>query len=165
MKEQDVENVTQNNTKIREFVPEDIDKIYHLETLCHPEGKFRLEFYQIMEILQHPDVVAFVIEDDDKKIVGSFYLKLEKFLNQLWILGLNIDPGQRRKGQGRSAMATIFSIASHLNTTDIRAQIPLSSQEAIHFFSAFGFVEIKKLEDFFEPGNQGVEMSRRIQLT
>ncbi len=99
--------------QICEFSPDDLDILYRLESECN-DSDLKLEYYQLLKIVQHHDTVTYTVRNDKKEIIGSFYIKVEKFLNQLWILGINISEEYRRMGNGRLVMETINTIAKHL---------------------------------------------------
>lgn len=122
--------------------------------------------------------------DGDRLSPRSFRYFLTKSQAQIWVVGTPIDAyglllfhrgtslarvyslavaaSARGRGRGRLLMQTLERAAEAQGALFIRLEVADDNLPAIALYKAMGYVSIAKLHDYYEDGQDGVRMEKRL---
>ncbi len=77
------------------------------------------------------------------------------------ILSIAVSPEHRRRGTGALLMqAALYHLEGKVE--QVQLQVGFTNQEAIDFYRKFGFRETARLENYYQNGDDAIEMTLEV---
>jgi len=142
---------------IREFRPDDINKVIHIADTSLKE---RYED-QIFLSLYSASNTEFLVAVKDRAVVG-FICGIFPSKIKSRILMLAVHPLYRRKGIGSSLLNTFIEKCSQSKIKKISLEVRPTNHVALNFYKNKNFKPVEFLEDFYTNGEIGVKMVKYL---
>jgi ribosomal-protein-alanine N-acetyltransferase len=130
----------------------DLDSIMRIEQASFPDPYTRRLFSQFLR--WEPD--GFLVVKERGETIG--YAMASSKDGYGMILSIAVSPGHRRKGIGALLM---HAALEHLTgkVERVQLQVNATNEKAIGFYRRFGFRETGRLENYYQNGDDAVEMT------
>jgi ribosomal protein S18 acetylase RimI-like enzyme len=122
--------------------------------------------------LEHPGVLAYIDEDDQKNprgfILLGFYQPagIEAGTYMADLLAIAVDPAHQRKGVGRSLLryaVHLAELASRTNRVpEIRLTVADTNRVGRHLFTSSGFRVLDENHGSYDGGQRAIRMARPL---
>lgn len=141
---------------LRDVRPQqDLEAVFSLDQRCFEPG-IAYSRAQILRFLRFATARGIVAESDGT-VVG-FALGYQSARRVARVLTLDVAPGFRRRGLGKSLMGALLDRLAADGATETRLEVDVGNGGAIAFYEGLGFRRLRKLEDYYAEGRPAFEM-------
>ena len=138
---------------------EDINKMWGIDQLCFDSDLAYPADVFYFHLLVNKDS-AFVAQDGRGEIIGFVMTAMEDRLAGT-IVTIDIVERWRGRGVGTRLMAIAESALSGRGAKKITLQSPVDNQVAIRFYEKLGYVNKKRLRDYYVSGRDAFLFEKR----
>jgi ribosomal protein S18 acetylase RimI-like enzyme len=152
-------------TAIRKSIPDDLDFLEKLETICFPEfqrSTSRSIRYSISSPFQKV-LIAETVDGKVKKAVGSAVLYV--YSKTLRIFSIAVLPEMQGKGIGKQLLEYAIHLAQSVKISRITLEVLKSDFKVIRFYENAGFRFVEELNDYYMKGENGIRMALQLDET
>ena len=146
-------NYVGNLMIIREFRPQDLRRVYEIETMSFSNPYDIEVFKNLFDI-----GAGFLVGQIKGCIVGYiiFWIKEEDLGH---IVSLAVDNKYKRQNIGSKLLKTAIDIFKNFEIKRINLEVRTQNREAINFYRSIGFFCDEKLLNYYENGDDAYRMS------
>lgn len=155
--------------KIREFKPEDLERVIYINRVCLPENytpRFFMEHYE-----RWPK--AFLVAEVDNEVVGYVMCRVELgwgycrpgLVRKGHIISLAVLEGYRRRGIGRTLMEeALKALSKYYGASEVYLEVRVSNYPAISLYEKLGFSKKRVIKSYYLDGEDAYVMARPLPL-
>lgn len=138
--------------KVRKFVPNDIKRVFEIESMSFDQSYGINMFQQLYDM-----GIGFLVAEKDNYVIGyvMFWIKYE---NQGHIISIAVDKNYRRLGAGTELLVRAISILSMLKIDAIYLEVRQSNDGAVRFYEKFNFIKDRVVPGYYEDGDAAIIM-------
>jgi ribosomal-protein-alanine N-acetyltransferase len=144
--------------KIRKFEPNDMFSVIKLASDSLPERYNPSIFNYFYETF--PD--GFIVAETLQKLVG-FIVGVQTHENKANILMLSVSEYYQNRKIGTELLKEFLKIISNLNIKIIELEVRTDNEKAISFYKKHNFKIKKKIEEFYQNGEDAFTMALVLQ--
>lgn len=150
--------------RLREFRPEDLERVIFINRTCLPENYTRGFFLSTYR--SFPDL--FLVAEVDGVIVGYIMCRIER---SIWgirgarghVISIAVMPEHRRKGIGTALLREALSrMAERYGVGECFLEVRVSNTPAISLYEKLGFVRKTVLKGYYLDGEDAYLMSKSL---
>ena len=120
----------------------------------------RANFHLFLELYEiFPE--GFVVALDDEKIIG-FAIGVLSDKGKGRILLIGVDENYRCRGIGTRLLKKLLMNLRTNGAVEIELEVRVSNKKAIEFYQRNGFVKIRRVSGFYEDGEDGYIMVKKL---
>lgn len=138
---------------LRPAGPEDLERLYVIETKCFGERRFRKD--HVDWILRNRRGLT-LVEEDGRRIVGAAMLLFEG--QTCRVLSIAVLPEARRRGIGTAMMRAVREEAERRDVSVIRLEVSTQNYGAIEFYRGLGYRTDGVLYGYYSWGEDAYSM-------
>jgi ribosomal-protein-alanine N-acetyltransferase len=146
-------------SSLRDIHPGDFEQLYRLDQVCFEPGVAysRDELSRFLSMTSFDGVVA----ESGGEIAGFAigYLARGKIAH---VVTLDVDPGRRREGLGRSLLEDLLGRFAGQGARRARLEVSTENRGAIAFYEKLGFARVGRIRDYYSPGADAFEMEKLL---
>lgn len=144
---------------LREVRDEDLEALYELDQLCF-EPEIAYSRAEISRFLALPTAEAVALERGGRLAGFAIGHLVGRRVGS--VLTLDVAPGERRRGTGRSLLEEIVSRLERRGARKILLEVDVRNRGAIAFYERLGFETSNRVPDYYGEGRDAFEMVRRL---
>ena len=150
--------------RLRDFRPEDLDKVVYINRACLPENYSRSFFISVHK--SYPDL--FLVAEHDGEIVGYIMCRIER---SLWglkpprghVISIAVLPGHRRKGIATALLREALSrMSERYGATECYLEVRVSNTPAISLYEKLGFRRTEVVPHYYADGENAYIMRKEM---
>lgn len=151
---------------IREFRPEDLERVIEINRKCLPENYppyfFMMQYYNCPK--------AFLVAEMHNEIVGYIMCRVEHGLSNFGIgvarkghiVSIAVMPYARRKGIGKSLMIKAMeNLKKEYNVDEYFLEVRVSNKPAISLYKKLGYKIVKVIKGYYLDGEDAYLMAKK----
>lgn len=138
--------------KVREFVPDDLKRVYEIENMSFNQ------YYGIDIFKQLYDAnMGFLVAEKDNYVIGYviFWIKQEL---EGHIISIAVDKNYRRLGVGSKLLSKAISILSLIEIDKIILEVNENNKSAVEFYKSFNFKIDRLVPRYYENQEGAIVM-------
>src|SRR3989337_1996697 len=157
----------QQTFKLRKFTPDDLQSVMQINRVCLPENYTDLFFIDLHE--RFPE--AFVVAEEDGKIVGYIMGRIEVGLSNLGLGGLirkghvvsiAVLPQSRRKGVAQALINTAMDGMRYYKAKQCFLEVRVTNNVGIALYKKLGFEVSRTINGYYSDGEDAYVMSKKL---
>ena len=137
---------------LRAGLAADIPAMYALDLLCF-EPPFRFDLRTMRRYASAPGAIVCIAEQGTA-LAGFVIVNVVRGA-MAYVTTLDVHPGLRRDGLGRTLMAAVEAAAVQANLREMRLHVSLENEAAIRFYQSIGFERHSPARDFYGEDRHG----------
>ncbi|RLE82464.1 MAG: ribosomal-protein-alanine N-acetyltransferase [Thermoprotei archaeon] len=150
---------------VREFRPDDLEKVIDINRICLPENYpafFFMDHYR-----NYPK--AFLVAEVEGEVVGYVMCRIEWGLSYFkymptklgHVISLAVLPHARRKGLGTNLMLTSMKAMKEVyGAKEFYLEVRVSNLPAIRLYERLGFRVVRIIRGYYSDGEDAYVMAR-----
>ncbi len=146
--------------RLREFRPEDLDRVIHINETCLPENYSR-GFYMAIH-KSYPDL--FLVAERGGEIVGYIMCRIEGFFWQKkkgHVISIAVLPEHRRRGIATALMEEALSrMTNRYGASECYLEVRVSNTPAIRLYEKLGFRKTDRIKGYYMDGEDAYIMTK-----
>jgi len=157
----------QQTFKMRKFEPNDLQSVMQINRVCLPENYTDLFFIDLHE--RFPE--AFIVAEEDGKIVGYIMGRIEVGLSNLGLGGLirkghivsiAVLPQSRRKGVAQALINTAMDGMRYYKAKQCFLEVRVTNTVGIALYKKLGFEVSRTINGYYSDGEAAYVMSKKL---
>jgi ribosomal-protein-alanine N-acetyltransferase len=157
----------QQTFKMRKFEPNDLQSVMQINRVCLPENYTDLFFIDLHE--RFPE--AFIVAEEDGKIVGYIMGRIEVGLSNLGLGGLirkghivsiAVLPQSRRKGVAQALINTAMDGMRYYKAKQCFLEVRVTNNVGIALYKKLGFEVSRTINGYYSDGEAAYVMSKKL---
>jgi ribosomal-protein-alanine N-acetyltransferase len=157
----------QQTCKMRKFEPNDLQSVMQINRVCLPENYTDLFFIDLHE--RFPE--AFIVAEEDGKIVGYIMGRIEVGLSNLGLGGLirkghivsiAVLPQSRRKGVAQALINTAMDGMRYYKAKQCFLEVRVTNNVGIALYKKLGFEVSRTINGYYSDGEAAYVMSKKL---
>ena len=157
----------QQTFKLRKFEPNDLQSVMQINRVCLPENYTDLFFIDLHE--RFPE--AFIVAEEDGKIVGYIMGRIEVGLSNLGLGGLirkghvvsiAVLPQSRRKGVAQALINTAMDGMRYYKAKQCFLEVRVTNNVGIALYKKLGFEVSRTINGYYSDGEDAYVMSKKL---
>ena len=150
--------------RLREFRPEDLDRVIFINRTCLPENYSRGFFISLHR--SYPDL--FLVAEVDGVIVGYIMCRIERPLFGLGkvkghVISIAVLPEHRRKGIATALLQEALSrMAERYRAQECYLEVRVSNSPAISLYEKLGFKKSGVIPHYYLDGEDAYVMTKPL---
>jgi ribosomal-protein-alanine N-acetyltransferase len=162
-------HMVQTMYTLRQFKPDDLEKVMHINQVCLPENYSTFFFMEIHERYPETFVVAEVASD----VVGYIMCRIETGLPDFGLLGITkrghvisiaVLPEYQRKGIGEALIREAMMHMRLYKAKDCYLEVRVSNTPAISLYQKLGFETSRTVRGYYADGEDAAIMTRKLPI-
>lgn len=145
--------VVQQVVRVRDFKPEDMEKVLEIEREAFKDPYPRSLLEHIHNL--HPD--GFMIAEIDGKVVG-YVIGVMRWGGTGHILAVAVSPPYRRREVGSSLMINMMDRLQRKGASRIRIEVRASNNAAQNFYRKLNFEQRRIVPGYYSDGEAAILM-------
>lgn len=154
--------------KIREFRPEDLEKVMWINKTCLPEN-YSPSFF-MHHHYAHPK--AFLVAEVNGKIVGYVMCRIEFGLSNIkfglakkgHVISIAVLPQYRRRGIGENLMRKAMEAMKKYGVSEFYLEVRVSNIPAINLYRKLNYKITKRIIGYYLDGEDAYVMARPVEV-
>jgi len=151
---------------IREFKPEDLDRVVYINRTCLPENY--PPYFFMRHHLDYPK--SFLVAEMNGEVVGYIMCRVEHGLSNFGyhlakkghIISIAVLPHARRRGIGKALMVQAMKALKEVYGVDeYYLEVRVSNVPAINLYKKLGYQIVKRLKGYYLDGEDAWLMARK----
>ena len=148
--------------RLRDFRPEDLDRVIYINRTCLPENYSRAFFLSLHK--RYPDL--FIVAEADGQIVGYIMCRIEHGLFGLGkrkghVISIAVLPPYRRRGIATAMMEEALSrMAERYGAEECFLEVRVSNFPAISLYEKLGFKKTDVIKHYYPDGEDAYIMTK-----
>jgi len=152
---------------LRPFVPDDLEKVSHINQVCLPENYSTYFFMDLYE--KYP--ATFIVANVAGEIVGYIMCRIEAGLPSLGLFSLTkrghvisvaVLPAYQRKGIGEALMQEAMLGMRQYKARECYLEVRMSNDAAIKLYQKLGFETSRTVHSYYADGEDAAIMTRKL---
>ncbi|WP_458405067.1 ribosomal protein S18-alanine N-acetyltransferase [Methanobrevibacter sp.] len=137
---------------IRKFTPNDLKRVFEIESMSFSQSYGINMFQQLYEM-----GIGFLVAEEEGYVIGYviFWIKYE---NQGHIISIAVDKNYRRNHAGTELLIRAISILSLLKIDTIYLEVNENNLGAVEFYKTFNFKIDRTVPGYYENGDGAIIM-------
>jgi ribosomal-protein-alanine N-acetyltransferase len=157
----------QQTFKLRKFEPNDLQSVMQINRVCLPENYTDLFFIDLHE--RFPE--AFIVAEEDGKIIGYIMGRIEVGLSNLGLSGLirkghvvsiAVLPQSRRKGVAQALINTAMDGMRYYKARQCFLEVRITNNVGIALYKKLGFEVSRTINGYYSDGEDAYVMSKKL---
>jgi ribosomal-protein-alanine N-acetyltransferase len=157
----------QETFKLRRFVPDDLQKVMNINRVCLPENYTDIFFIDLYQ--RYPE--AFIVAEEDGKIVGYIMSRIEVGLSSFGLGGLvrkghvvsiAVLPERRRKGIATALLAEAMEGMRHYKAKQCYLEVRVTNEGGIALYKKMGFEVTRTIGGYYSDGEDAHVMNKKL---
>jgi ribosomal-protein-alanine N-acetyltransferase len=157
----------QQTFKLHKFEPNDLQSVMQINRVCLPENYTDLFFIDLHE--RFPE--AFIVAEEDGKIVGYIMGRIEVGLSNLGLGGLirkghvvsiAVLPQSRRKGVAQALINTAMDGMRYYKAKQCYLEVRVTNNVGIALYRKLGFEVSRTIHGYYSDGEDAYVMSKKL---
>ena len=157
----------QQTFKLRKFEPNDLQSVMQINRVCLPENYTDLFFIDLHE--RFPE--AFIVAEEDGKIVGYIMGRIEVGLSNLGLGGLirkghvvsiAVLPQSRRKGVAQALINKAIDGMRYYKAKQCYLEVRVTNDVGIGLYKKLGFEVSRTINGYYSDGEDAYVMSKKL---
>ncbi len=158
----------QATSTLRQFEPDDLDRVTHINRVCLPENYTPSFFLDLHE--RFP--ATFLVAEEDGEVVGYVMCRIETGLTNFSLFGISrkghvvsiaVLPSHQRRGIGHSLVQEALKNMSLYNAKDCYLEVRVSNTPAINLYKKLGFQIARTVRGYYANGEDAHVMCFKLQ--
>jgi len=150
--------------RLREFKPEDLERVVFINRTCLPENYTRSFFLSIHR--SHPDL--FLVAESGGVVVGYIMCRIER---PFWgvgkpkghVISIAVVPEHRRKGIATALMREALArMAKNYGAGECYLEVRVSNEPAISLYEKMGFTKRSIIRHYYLDGEDAYLMVKPL---
>lgn len=154
--------------KIREFKPEDLERVIWINKTCLPEN-YSASFF-MHHHYAHPK--SFLVAEVNGEIVGYIMCRIEFGLSNLrfglakkgHVISIAVLPQYRRRGIGESLMRKAMKAMKEYGASEFYLEVRVSNIPAINLYRKLNYQITKRIIGYYLDGEDAYVMARAAEV-
>ncbi len=148
--------------RLRDFRPEDLDRVIYINRTCLPENYSRMFFLSIHK--RYPDL--FIVAEADGQIVGYIMCRIEHGLLGLGkrkghVISIAVLPPYRRRGIATAMMEEVLArMVERYGAEECFLEVRVSNFPAISLYEKLGFKKTDVIKHYYPDGEDAYIMTK-----
>ena len=138
--------------RIREFIPNDLNRVHEIECMSFKQSYGKLTFQKLFDI-----GTGFLVAELEGKVIGYvlFWIKEEGVGH---IVSIAVDKDYRQLTAGTKLLAKALMVLKACNLDIVTLEVRQSNQIAIDFYKKFNFVVDRVVPNYYNDNESAVIM-------
>ncbi|MFD2189258.1 GNAT family N-acetyltransferase [Pistricoccus aurantiacus] len=136
--------------QLRQANPQDLDALCGLERACFTEDGFGRR--QLAYLLTRAHGVAWLIEEDEKHVLGYAILLLRRGSASGRLYSFCLDPAARGRGLAARLLEALRNIAIGRGLNRLTLEVRVDNPAAIRLYRRNGFQCLRRLTNYYADG-------------
>ena len=149
--------------RLREFRPEDLDRVIFINRTCLPENYSRYFFISIHKAF--PDL--FLVAECDGEVVGYIMCRIEKSFFRPpkgHVISIAVLPEHRRKGIGTAMLKEALArMSERYGVSECYLEVRVSNTPAISLYENLGFRRTDTIPKYYGDGEDAYVMTKILR--
>ena len=146
---------------IRNYLPEDFQKIWEIDQLCFPAGiaysRYELGFY-----IRRRNAFTLIVEDGDKKIIGFLVADTgRKGVGH--IITIDVLANWRKHGIGSGLLEAAEQRLGSLSCRVVYLETAVDNASAISFYKKHGYDVIETVPRYYSNGVDALVLEKDLR--
>lgn len=149
---------------IREFKPNDLDRVVWINKTCLPEN-YTPAFFMIHH---HQYPKAFLVAEVNGVVVGYIMCRIEFGLSNLkfglakkgHVISIAVLPEYRRRGIGEALMRKAMEAMKNYGATEYYLEVRVSNIPAISLYKKLNYSIVKRIPGYYLDGEDAYVMAK-----
>jgi ribosomal-protein-alanine N-acetyltransferase len=152
---------------LRKFAKADLKEVVQINQTCLPENY--TDFFFLDLYSRFPE--AFIVAEDDGKVVGYIMCRVEIGLSSLGFGGLTkkghvvsvaVMPQHRRKGMGEALVTRAMQGMQLYGAKQCYLEVRITNQAAVNLYKKLGFQITRTIRGYYADGESAYVMSIKL---
>lgn len=151
---------------VREFKPEDLDRVVMINRACLPEN-YPPEFF-LAHFRENPR--AFIVAEVGGEVVGYIMSRVERafqgfrrgVLKKGHIISIAVLPYARGKGIGKELLRLGLQALKEYGASEAYLEVRVSNEVAINLYKSMGFMVAKRIPMYYADGEDAYLMTKTL---
>ncbi|WP_111413799.1 ribosomal protein S18-alanine N-acetyltransferase [Billgrantia lactosivorans] len=147
---------------LRQARPQDLAALYRLEQVAFSGDRFsRRQLWHLLNRAHAETLVA----DDEGRLMGYGTLLFRRGSRRARLYSFCVHPEARGSGLGRQLLEALERVAVNHDAEALGLEVRADNRVALGLYRRMGFRLERWLEDYYEDGCAGWQMSKPLALT
>jgi ribosomal-protein-alanine N-acetyltransferase len=157
----------QQTFKLRKFRPDDLQSVMRINRDCLPENYMDFFFMDLHK--RFPE--AFIVAEEDGKIVGYIMCRIEVGLGSFSLGGLirkghvvsiAVLPQGRRKGVAKALMTAAMEGMRHYNAKLCYLEVRVTNAPGVALYKKLGFEVSRTINGYYSDNEDAYVMTKKL---
>jgi [ribosomal protein S18]-alanine N-acetyltransferase len=153
--------------KIRKFVPDDLQKVMHINRICLPENYTDVFFVDLYQ--KYPE--TFIVAEEDGNIVGYIMCRIEIGLSSIGMGGLTrkghvvslaVMPENRKQGIASALLKEAMQGMQSYKAKQIFLEVRVTNDDAVTLYKKLGLAVTRTIGGYYSDGEDAYVMSKKL---
>ena len=153
--------------KLRKFVPDDLQKVMHINRICLPENYTDVFFVDLYQ--KYPE--TFVVAEEDGNIVGYIMCRIEIGLSSIGMGGLTrkghvvslaVMPENRKQGIASALLKEAMQGMQSYKAKQIFLEVRVTNDDAVTLYKKLGLAVTRTIGGYYSDGEDAYVMSKKL---
>ena len=152
---------------LRKFVPDDLQKVMHINRVCLPENYTDVFFIDLYQ--KYPR--TFIVAEENDNIVGYIMCRIEIGLSNISMGGLTrkghvvsiaVMPESRHKGIATALITSAMEGMQSYKAKQIYLEVRATNNDAITLYKKLGLEITRTVGGYYSDGEDAFVMSKKL---
>ncbi|MCM2130512.1 GNAT family N-acetyltransferase [Larsenimonas rhizosphaerae] len=148
---------------VRLATPDDLDRLWQLETTCFSDDDDRFSRRQLRYLLTRAKAITLVCGDET--LWGYATLLIRRASGFGRIYSLCVAPDARGQGGGEALLEALEAQAQSLGLDQLRLEVRVDNDRALRLYQRRGYDRTAWLDDYYSDGCAGWKMIKWLTPT
>ena len=153
--------------KLRKFVPDDLQKVMHINRICLPENYTDVFFVDLYQ--KYPE--TFIVAEEDGNIVGYIMCRIEIGLSSIGMGGLTrkghvvslaVMPENRKQGIASALLKEAMQGMQSYKAKQIFLEVRVTNDDAVTLYKKLGLAVTRTIGGYYSDGEDAYVMSKKL---
>jgi ribosomal-protein-alanine N-acetyltransferase len=157
----------QQTFKLRKFMPDDLQRVIHINRFCLPENYMDFFFMDLYQ--RFPE--TFIVAEEEGKIVGYIMCRIEVGLANYGLGGLirkghvvsiAVLPQGRHKGVAQALMTAAMKGMVYYKAKLCYLEVRVANDPGVSLYKKLGFEVSRTLNGYYSDGEDAYVMTKKL---
>jgi ribosomal-protein-alanine N-acetyltransferase len=157
----------QQTFKLRKFMPDDLQRVIHINRFCLPENYMDFFFMDLYQ--RFPE--TFIVAEEEGKIVGYIMCRIEVGLANYGLGGLirkghvvsiAVLPQGRHKGVAQALMTAAMKGMVYYKAKLCYLEVRVTNDPGVSLYKKLGFEISRTLNGYYSDGEDAYVMTKKL---
>ena len=145
---------------LRQAQPQDLDALYRLEQVAFSGDRFSRR--QLWHLLNRAHAASLVAHTEDGRLLGYGTLLFRQGSRRARLYSFCVHPEARGGGLGRQLLEALEQVAVSRHADTLSLEVRADNRVALGLYRRMGFRLERWLDDYYEDGCAGWQMSKPL---
>lgn len=151
------------NVTLRQARSQDLDALNRLEQMAFSGDRFSRR--QLWHLLNRAHAVSLLAEAEDGRLLGYGTLLFRRGSRRVRLYSFCVHPEARGSGLGRKLLEALERLAASRGGEALSLEVRADNRVALGLYRRMGFRLERWLEDYYEDGCAGWQMSKPLAIS